>query len=196
MVRVLIRIVRAILRFPCDMINIMKLKLSGVTSGAHLKINGMVKIYSRGTITIGNNVTINSSLKSNPIGGQTRTSFLVKREGKIIIGDNVGISNTSFVAFDTITVEDEVYIGAGCKIYDTDFHSVEYEERMHQGDNKIKISPVLIKKGAFIGAHSILLKGVTIGEKSIVGAGSVVTKDVPDGEIWAGNPAKYIRKIK
>ena len=47
----------------------------------------------------------------------------------------------------------------------------------------------------FIGANSIILKGVTIGERSIIGAGSVVTKNIPDDEIWAGNPAKFIRKI-
>lgn len=54
--------------------------------------------------------------------------------------------------------------------------------------------PVSIGNGAFIGAHSIILKGVSIGEKSIVGAGSVVTKGIPDGEVWAGNPAQFIRK--
>ena len=43
--------------------------------------------------------------------------------------------------------------------------------------------------------RSIILKGVTIGENSVVGAGSVVTKDIPSGEVWAGNPAKFIRKI-
>lgn len=57
-------------------------------------------------------------------------------------------------------------------------------------------SPVVIKDGVFIGAHCIILKGVTIGEKSIIGAGSVVTKSIPDGEIWAGNPAKFIRRIE
>lgn len=56
-------------------------------------------------------------------------------------------------------------------------------------------SPVVIKDGAFIGAHCIILKGVTIGENSIVGAGSVVTKSIPDGEIWAGNPVKFIRRV-
>lgn len=58
------------------------------------------------------------------------------------------------------------------------------------------VNPVVIKNGVFIGANSIILKGVTIGEKAIVGAGSVVTRSIPDGEIWAGNPAKFIRKIK
>ena len=37
-------------------------------------------------------------------------------------------------------------------------------------------------------------KPVTIGENAVVGAGSVVTKDIPDGEIWAGTPAKFIKK--
>lgn len=46
-----------------------------------------------------------------------------------------------------------------------------------------------------MGAHTIILKGVTVGAKSIIGAGSVVTKSIPDGEIWAGNPAHFIRKI-
>lgn len=45
----------------------------------------------------------------------------------------------------------------------------------------------------FIGAHSIILPGLTIGNGSIVGAGSVVTEDVPPGVIVAGNPAKVIR---
>jgi acetyltransferase-like isoleucine patch superfamily enzyme len=45
----------------------------------------------------------------------------------------------------------------------------------------------------FIGAHSILMPGVTIGDGSIVGAGSVVTRDVPPRSIVAGNPARVMR---
>lgn len=56
-------------------------------------------------------------------------------------------------------------------------------------------APVIIEDNAFIGARSIILKGVTIGANSIIGAGSVVTKSIPANEIWAGNPAKFIRKI-
>ena len=40
-----------------------------------------------------------------------------------------------------------------------------------------------------------MLKGVTIGENSVVGAGSVVTHDVPKNEVWAGNPARFVKKI-
>lgn len=80
------------------------------------------------------------------------------------------------------------------KIYDTDFHWTDYEARMNQQGSKT--APVIIKSGAFIGGHSIILKGVTIGEKAAIGAGSIVTSNVPDCEIWAGNPAKFVWKIQ
>lgn len=54
---------------------------------------------------------------------------------------------------------------------------------------------VRIKEGAFIGAGSIITKPVTIGKGAIVGAGSIVTKNIPDNEVWAGNPAHFIKKI-
>lgn len=50
-----------------------------------------------------------------------------------------------------------------------------------------------IGKRCFIGAHSILMPGITVGDGSIVGAGSVVTRDVPAGTIVAGNPARVVR---
>ena len=53
---------------------------------------------------------------------------------------------------------------------------------------------VFIEKGAFIGANSIICKDVRIGRNVIIAAGSVVTKDIPDNEIWGGNPARYIKK--
>lgn len=87
-------------------------------------------------------------------------------------------------------------IGGNCKIYDNDFHSLDFNERMGTVDLWSKTCPVVIKDGAFIGAHTIVLKGVTIGERSIVGAGSVVTRSIPDYEIWAGNPAKFIKKVE
>ncbi len=68
----------------------------------------------------------------------------------------------------------------------------------HDLKNKaiVKCSPVHIKKGAWIGARSIILPGVTIGENSVVGAGSVVTKDVPDNTVVVGNPARILKKIE
>ena len=81
------------------------------------------------------------------------------------------------------------------KIWDTDFHSLDPSIRIYEGDSQIISKSVLIKESAFIGANSIILKGVTIGKNSIVGAGSVVSKNIPDNEIWAGNPVRFIKKL-
>lgn len=56
-----------------------------------------------------------------------------------------------------------------------------------------KYGNVYLKEGAFLGAGVLVCSPVTIGKWSIVGAGSVVTKDIPDFEIWAGNPARFLK---
>lgn len=162
------------------------------------KIKGILYLRNLGEISIGQNVSINSSKHFNPIGGDTRTIFFTGPHGKIEIGNNVGISNSSLVSFVKITIEDNVYIGGGCKLYDTDFHplSAKYRKLGNEISEKVKSREILIRSHAFIGSHSIILKGVVIGKNSIIGAGSVVSKSVPDFEIWAGNPAKFIRKVE
>ena len=52
----------------------------------------------------------------------------------------------------------------------------------------------MFKDNCFIGANTVICNPVTIGANSVVGAGSVVTKDIPDNEIWGGNPAHFIKK--
>ena len=58
-----------------------------------------------------------------------------------------------------------------------------------------KLLKTKVCKGASIGAGTTILPGLVIGENAMIGAGSVVTKSVPAGEIWVGNPAKFLRKI-
>ena len=129
------------------------------------------------------------------LGGQTHTLLTVGKNGHIIFGNNCGISNSTIVCQNKIVIEDNVNIGVNSVIYDTDMHSVEFEYRVQTPDIHVKTAPVIIKEGAWIGGHSIVLKGVTIGEKSVIGAGSVVTRNIPDSELWAGNPAKFIKKL-
>lgn len=170
-----------------------RLGMGNTQIGRNFRSCGLILVRNRGKIIIGNKVTINSAPMANPIGGQGRTILVTQKGAKITIGDGSGISNCAIFASESITIGKQVMIGAGVKIYDTDFHPVNFTERM---ENKpAKKAAVSIADGAFIGAHSIILKGVTIGEKSVIGAGSVVTGHIPDNEIWAGNPAKFIRKI-
>lgn len=189
------RMIYKFIDFPNVIYNKLILKYRHIKYGNNLKINGRIYCVSntRDGIIIGNNVSINSNLKSNPIGGDTKTVLFAKDNGKIRIGDNCGISNATLFACNSIVLGNQILVGGDTKIYDTDFHWLDFEKRKSKQGGETK--PVIIKDGAFIGAHCIILKGVTIGEKSIVGAGSVVTKSIPDGEIWAGNPAKFIRKI-
>jgi len=110
---------------------------------------------------------------------------------KIRIADSVGISSSTLVAGNSIEIGAHTLIGAGCLIIDNDFHApgpghtwkTEY----------IKNSkPVRVGAGCFLGARSILLKGVQLGDGVVVGAGSVVTKSFPAGSIIAGNPATIV----
>lgn len=184
-----------IINFPNVIYNMLILKYRHVQYGRNFKISGRIYLVSNTSdgIVVGNDVRINSSPRSNPIGGDTRTILFAKGTGKIRIGNGCGISNATLFASELIVIGDQVYIGGGTKIYDSDFHWLDFKKRINE--HGCASSPVVIKDGAFIGAHCIILKGVTIGEKSIVGAGSVVTKSIPDGEIWGGNPSRFIRKI-
>ena len=139
--------------------------------------------------------TANSGKKSNPIGGDTILRMICQKGARINIGTNCAISNSTLWANEIITIEDNVIIGGGCRIWDGDFHPMDDKEREAHSSNFIS-KPILIRRNCFIGGSCIILKGVTIGERSVIGAGSVVTKSVPDGEIWAGNPAKFLKNVK
>ena len=175
-------------------VNTIVLKYRNVKYHPSLLIKGIIKIYGHGDIQIGENVRINSKESANPgLGAYPKTVFSVQN-GHLVIGNNVGISNVAITCTNKVVIGDNVLLGGGVKIYDTDFHSLNYEKR---GNGTLidvpKSKPIIINSNAFIGANSIILKGVTIGNRSIIGAGSVVTRDVPDDEIWAGNPAKKVR---
>lgn len=127
-------------------------------------------------------------------------------ESKIYIGNNVYIGGSTVIdCSKSITIEDDVLISYHVTIADTDGHSIKFsvrkndlqdfrEKKVHW--STIPSASILIRRGAWIGARSILLKGITIGEGAIIGAGSVVTRDVPAWHIVAGNPAQIIREIE
>lgn len=155
-----------------------------------------VMVAVKGQFVLGKNFKMNNGVHGNPIGCYSKCTFFVDRSAKLVIGDNVGISQTAIICHSQIIIGDNVKIGGGVKIYDTDFHSLDAKIRGTKEDvNNKKSAPVFIKSNAFVGAYTIVLKGVTIGENSIIGAGSVVTKSVPSNQIWAGNPAKYIKEV-
>lgn len=162
----------------------------------HIEGRIVIRTGVKGSIQIKEGAEFRSGPQYNIIGGDTRLCLRTISDGKLTIGKNVGISNSTIVSRSEVIIDDDVMIGGSCKIYDTDFHSIFYNDRIRFPDPNINSKRIWLKQGAFVGAHSIILKGVTIGRHSVIGAGSVVTKNVPDGEVWAGNPAKFVKKIE
>jgi acetyltransferase-like isoleucine patch superfamily enzyme len=168
---------------------------SGCRIGSPIYITGPVHftLYTGSHFEMKANSRIHSGHLSNSFGGERKSVITVFKGGHLTLGTQSGISNSTIICADRIIIGSDVLIGGGCCIYDTDFHGISFHTR-HESIPKSR--PIEIKNGAFIGGYSQILKGVTIGVGSVIAAGSTVTKDIPDYEVWGGNPAKLIRKIE
>ena len=106
----------------------------------------------------------------------------IENPSKTFIGEGV-VFDTNYP--EDITIEEGVRVTTGCVLL-THF--------MEPSSGSYSRGKIIIKKKAYLGCRTIICKPVTIGENAIVGAGSIITKDIPANEVWAGNPAKFIRK--
>ncbi|AMR33977.1 hypothetical protein A0256_22275 [Mucilaginibacter sp. PAMC 26640] len=179
-------------------ITFLKFHLNGVQFNNDFTGYGIpvVNVNLQGRFEIGKGFTFQGGKYFNMLGRQQPCYFIVAKNALLSIDDNVGISATAIICHNHISIGKNVKIGGNTVIYDTDFHSLNPHYRNSYPETKtgVKTRPVIIKEGAFIGAHCTILKGVTIGVNAIVGAGSVVSRSVPDGQIWCGNPARCIRE--
>lgn len=107
-------------------------------------------------------------------------------ENEVVVGNNVTVKS-GVQLWDGVTLEDNVFVGPNVTFTNDLFPRSKNPDW--------KLSKTVVKKGASIGANATILCGITIGENAMIGAGSVVTKDVPSGEIWVGNPAKFFKQI-
>jgi UDP-2-acetamido-3-amino-2,3-dideoxy-glucuronate N-acetyltransferase len=107
-------------------------------------------------------------------------------ENDVIIGDRVTIK-CGVQLWDGLTIEDDAFVGPNVTFTN---------DRFPPSDNfSLKIERTRISRGASLGANATILPGVVVGAGAMIGAGSVVTKDIPAGELWLGNPARFIRKL-
>lgn len=176
---------------------LIKLRYPQIKVGKNLKILGKM-LYSfsnESIVSIGDNVVFRSSTKYNFVGINKPNSIAVNKQAHLKIGNNSGFSGTSIFASKNISIGNDCDFGGNTAIWDTDFHPLDHLERRVHDVTKVISRPITIGNDVFVGANAIILKGVSIGDRVIIGAGSVVVKDIPSDEVWAGNPAKFIRKV-
>jgi hypothetical protein len=112
---------------------------------------------------------------------------------ELIIRDRVtATSALQITTFNKIVIEEDVMFAANVFICDG-MHDYANPNVPYKYQGITRISPIIIKKGSWIGQNVVILPGVTIGECAIVGANSVVTKDVPGRCIAMGVPAKVTK---
>jgi UDP-2-acetamido-3-amino-2,3-dideoxy-glucuronate N-acetyltransferase len=135
------------------------------------------------------------------IGKGTRIWAFTNIQAEAVIGENCNICDGCYVekgarignhvklknhvcVFDGIILEDGVFVGANTSFINDRFPRAE--------SAGFTLEYTLVKKGATIGAGSVILCGITIGEYALVGAGSVVTKNVEAHTMVLGNPARFV----
>ena len=176
---------------------LLELKIRGFHVSSPIQLFGhpVCSLYPGSSISLGSHVTLDSSLRANPLGGSSPCVLrTMTPTARLTLGDRVGLSSSTIVAGNSIEIGEDTILGAGSMVLDNDFHAIgsgfswltEYSKNS---------KPVKIGRGCFIGARSIILKGVTLGDRVVIGAGSVVTKDVPAYTIAAGNPARIVGSI-
>lgn len=153
--------------------------------GEYVELSGPIFIENQGRIEIGSRVTFGSRLY------QPITIAVARKEARLVIEDDVFINyGVDIGLVKEITIGEKSLIGNDCVLYDTDWHS------MDGLDLEVPAASTRIGRGVWLGARTIVMKGVTIGDNTVVAANSTVTHDLPANVLAGGSPAKVIRPIE
>lgn len=178
--------------------NKIKFWLCGISYGKGLNVMNFVYIEKEGnsSISIGDSFSIISGDALNPLVRNCMACLHTEDGAEITIGNHSGLSGAVLWAKESISIGNNVKIGANSIILDNDAHSIDFRIRRTDADCfSCKSAPIVIEDDVLIGTNTIVLKGVRIGARTIIGGGSVVTKSIPADSIAAGNPCKVIRKL-
>jgi putative colanic acid biosynthesis acetyltransferase WcaF len=129
------------------------------------------------------------------IGENVRICSSVRIQGtsRLEIGDDTWIGHQTFILCSApvkigshVDIAPQVYIGTGT-------HQVDKEGLHSAGEGVSK--PIVIDDGAWLGARSVVMPGITIGKKSVLGAGTLVLADVPEMVVVVGIPGRILRSL-
>jgi maltose O-acetyltransferase len=109
----------------------------------------------------------------------------------VILGDNVELGSKCVIQSNTV-IGNDVIMGPNVRIYTR--NHIMNGETLYRESGKIQ-KEVKVGSNVWIGESVIILPGVEIHDNAVIGAGSVVTKSVSNGCLYAGNPAKYIKRV-
>lgn len=139
------------------------------------------------TIKIGSGSRFMSLTTGNKLGINHRCVLSATKNASLIIGDNCRFSGVSIRCFESITIGNNVRVGANVLILDGDGH----QDDPRAGRNK----PIVIEDNVWLGGNVVVKKGVHIGRNSVIGMNSVVSKDVPANCIAIGNPCIVVHQF-
>ena len=144
-----------------------------IDNAANNRINLANDSVAWSPCAIGTNLTIGNNCSIGALSHIGRN---------VTIGNECRIQGSVYIA-DECTLGDSVFIGPNATILN---------DRFPPSGNKSFWQPIVIGDNAVIGGGATVVPGCNIGEDAVLGAGSVLTKPLPKGEVWAGNPAKYL----
>jgi acetyltransferase-like isoleucine patch superfamily enzyme len=132
-------------------------------------------------VSFGHNVMVRENVR---VGKNTLIGSGVIVDGSCRIGQRVSIQTGGYICTNS-TIEDSVFLGP-CVVFTNDKYMAQKRTKLH--------GPT-VRRGASIGANSLLMPSIEIGEGSVIGAQSLVTHDVPARSIYVGIPARKLKSV-
>jgi len=165
-------------------VSVFSLKIRGLQCGKGTRI-GKVKCDWPNKIILGSNCEIQDDVDFRLWQPFNDNSY-IKLGEKVFIGHAC-----EFVCNTKIIIGNNCLIASNCTLNDTGH---EFNRSSNINSQPITSKEISVEDDVWIGTSCVILQGVTIGQGSVIAAGSVVNKSIPPYEIWAGVPARFIKK--
>ena len=172
------------------------LRVRGVDVGRQCSFYGIPRVHRvRGaSISMGDRCVIRGASGSNPFSRGLPTVLSAVTAGAVLsLGEHVGVSDSVIVCAKRVHIGSETLLGVETLVTDTDGHAVC--PLCRSAGRGASTGEVRIGRECFIGARSVVLKGVTLAPGTCVGAGSIVTEGRGEmGGVLSGTPARVVRQ--